>query len=74
MLFRRKNDGYQVDGDNASEVIKVLLSPSSIGLLLHTNCRKYINTILKVDFDLDSTLKSKPVIRPDDLLLLLVQH
>jgi hypothetical protein len=35
---------------------------------------KYINTVLKVDFDLDTTSKPKPVVGPDDLLLLLVQH
>ncbi|PQE19444.1 hypothetical protein CJF30_00009883 [Rutstroemia sp. NJR-2017a BBW] len=36
--------------------------------------RKYINTVWKVDFDLDSTSRPKPVVGPDDLLLLLVQH
>jgi len=36
--------------------------------------QKYINTVLKVDFDLDTTSKPKPVVGPDDLLLLLVQH
>jgi hypothetical protein len=35
---------------------------------------KYINGILKVDFDLDTTSKPKPMARPDDLLLILVQH
>lgn len=35
---------------------------------------KYINSKLKVDFDLDTTFKPKPVARLDDLLLLLVQH
>jgi hypothetical protein len=29
---------------------------------------------LRVDFDLDNTSKPKPVVGPDDLLLLLVQH
>ena len=35
---------------------------------------KYINTILKVDFDLDMISKPKLVTRSDDLLLLLVQY
>ncbi len=35
---------------------------------------KYINGELKVKFGLDTTSKPKPVARPDDLLLLLVQH
>ncbi|KAG9232492.1 FluG domain-containing protein [Amylocarpus encephaloides] len=34
----------------------------------------YINTVLKDDFDLDTTSKPKPVVGPDDLLLLLVHH
>ncbi|KAG9248059.1 hypothetical protein BJ878DRAFT_400880, partial [Calycina marina] len=33
-----------------------------------------INSVLKVDFDLYTTSKPKPVVGPDDLLLLLVQH
>jgi len=74
MLFQRMNDGCTAEGNNASEVVKVLLPTSSVGLILHTNWTKYINTVLKVDFDLDSTSKPKPVIGPDNLLLLLVQH
>jgi hypothetical protein len=35
---------------------------------------QYINGKLKVDFELDTTSKPKPVAGPDDLLLLLVQH
>ena len=35
---------------------------------------KYINTTLKVDSDLNTTSKPKPVAGPDDLLLLLVQY
>jgi len=35
---------------------------------------KYINTVLKVDFDLDGISKPKPVVGPDDLLLLLSHH
>jgi hypothetical protein len=43
---------------------------------LHANAidQKYISTVLKVHFDLDATSKPKPVVGPDDLLLLLVQH
>ena len=75
MLFRRKNDSCPVKEDNASEVVKV---PYPLPLLdfycTLTVGRKYINTVLKVDFDLDNTPKPKPVVGPDDLLLLLVQH
>jgi hypothetical protein len=35
---------------------------------------KYINSELKVKFDLDMTSKPKPVAGPDDLLLLLTHH
>jgi hypothetical protein len=35
---------------------------------------KYINSELKVKFDLDPTSKPKPVAGPDDLLLLLTHH
>lgn len=35
---------------------------------------KYIDGTLKVDFELDTTSKPKPVAGPDDLLLMLVQH
>jgi hypothetical protein len=35
---------------------------------------KYINGTLKVDFELNTTSKPKPVAGPDDLLLMLVQH
>ncbi|KAH8586626.1 hypothetical protein B0O99DRAFT_602324 [Bisporella sp. PMI_857] len=35
---------------------------------------KYINGTLKVKFELDTTFKSKPVAKLDDLLFLLVQH
>jgi hypothetical protein len=35
---------------------------------------KYINSELKVKFNLDTTSKPKPVAGPDDLLLLLTQH
>jgi hypothetical protein len=35
---------------------------------------KYINSELKVKFDLDTTSKPKPVAGPDDLLLLLTHH
>jgi hypothetical protein len=34
--------------------------------------QKYINTVLKDDFNLNITSKPKPVVGPDDLLLLLV--
>ena len=75
MLFKRINKGHEVDGDDASEVVKV---PYPLPLLdfycTLTVGRKYINTVLKVDFDLDNTPKPKPVVGPDDLLLLLVQH
>lgn len=74
MLFRRMNDGCPVGGDNVSEAVKVLFPPSSIGLIPYTNWTKYINTVLKVDFDLHSTSKPKPVVGPDDLLLLLTHH
>lgn len=68
------NNCYLVNGEDASEVIKVPCSLSYIKLLLHSNVMdwEYINTILKVDFDLNTTLKLKPVVRLDDLLLLLV--
>jgi hypothetical protein len=35
---------------------------------------KYIDGILKVRFELNTTSKPKPVAGPDDLLLMLVQH
>jgi hypothetical protein len=35
---------------------------------------KYINSELKVRFDLDTTSKPKSVARPDDLILLLTYH
>jgi hypothetical protein len=35
---------------------------------------KYINSILKVKFGLNTTSKSKPVAGPDNLLLILVQY
>jgi hypothetical protein len=61
--------------NNISEVIKVLYSPSSIGLLLYANYRpKVIYIILKVEFDLDSISKLKSVVGPDNLLLLLVYY
>ena len=74
MLFRRMNNCCPADGEDASEVVKVPCSPSHIRPLLHSNVvdQKYINTVLKVDFDLDTTSKPKPVVGPDDLLLLLV--
>jgi hypothetical protein len=50
--------------------------PSYIRFVVAANVvgYQYINTVLKVDFDLDTTAKPKPVVGPDDLLLLLVQH
>jgi hypothetical protein len=33
MLFRRMNDGCPVNGDDASEVVKVPYSPSFVGTL-----------------------------------------
>lgn len=39
-----------------------------------TEVVKYINTNLRVLFELDTSAKPKPVTGPDDLLLLLVQH
>jgi hypothetical protein len=35
---------------------------------------KYINSKLKVKFDLNTTSKPKPVAGPDDLILLLTYH
>ena len=35
---------------------------------------KFINSKLKVRFDLDTTSKPKPVAGPDDLILLLTHH
>lgn len=35
---------------------------------------KYINTKLKIKFNLDITSKPKPIAGPDDLLLLLTHH
>ncbi|KAG9244694.1 hypothetical protein BJ878DRAFT_542014 [Calycina marina] len=59
-------------------IIKMLFRRMNDGCLVNgddaSEVIKYIDTILKVDFDLDSTSKPKPVVGPDDPLLLLVQH
>jgi hypothetical protein len=73
MLYRRVN-GCPVDTNDSSEVVKVLYSPSIFPYCALTLELKYINSELKVDFNLDTTSKPKPVAGPDDLLLLLVQH
>lgn len=74
MLFKRMNDGNEVDGSDASEVVKVPYFLNVLRCLLCANGIKYINTVLKPEFSLDTTSKPKPVVGPDDLLLLLVQH
>jgi hypothetical protein len=74
MLYRRVNN-CPVDANDSIKVVKVLYSPfilSSYYTL--TLWSKYINTILKVDFNLDTTFKLKPIAGLDDLLLLLVQY
>ena len=64
-----------MDVNNSNEVVKVYDPPPTVLfyriLILRT---KYINGTLKVRFELDTTSKSKPMARPDDLLLLLVQY
>jgi hypothetical protein len=59
--------------NNLNKVIKVYSPPPIVLfyyiLILHV---KYINGILKVRFKLDTMSKSKPIARPDDLLLLLI--
>jgi hypothetical protein len=48
-----------------------------LSLLLYqtlTRHLKYINSELKVKFNLDMTSKLKPVARPDDLFLLLTHY
>jgi hypothetical protein len=64
-----------VDANDSLEIVKIC----QFFLILLLYCMlicgfKYINSKLKVDFDLDTTFKPKPVARLDDLLLLLVQH
>ena len=74
MLYRRVNS-YFIDVNNSIEVIKVLYSPFILSLYyILTLWFKYINTILKVDFNLNITFKLKLVIRLNDLLLLLVHY
>jgi hypothetical protein len=74
MLYRRVNS-YLIDVNNSIEVIKVLYSPFILSLYyILTLWFKYINTILKVDFNLNITFKLKLVIRLNDLLLLLVHY
>jgi hypothetical protein len=74
MLYRRINGEY-VDANDSSEVVKVCNPPPALFLYSTLILRvKYINVTLKVDFELDTTSKSKPVAGADDLLLLLVQH
>ena len=72
MLYRRINGAF-VDANDSNEVVKVYSPPPIVLfyriLILYT---KYINGTLKVRFELDTTSKSKPVARLDDLLLLLV--
>jgi hypothetical protein len=59
--------------NNLNKVIKVYNPPPIVLfyyiLILYT---KYINSILKVRFKLDTISKFKPITRPDNLLLLLV--
>ena len=74
MLYRRVNN-YLIDVNNSIKVIKVLYSPFILSLYyILTLWFKYINTILKVDFNLNITFKLKLVIRLNDLLLLLVHY
>jgi hypothetical protein len=74
MLFKRINNSNKVNGSNVSEVVKVLYFLNVFRYLLYANgiIYKYVNTVLKVEFNLNTTSKPKPVVRPDDLLLLLV--
>jgi hypothetical protein len=74
MLYRQMNDVCLVNRDNITEIVKVPSSPFYIRLRLYTNAmdNKYIDIKLEVDFDLDTISNAKPVVRPDDLLLLLV--
>jgi len=59
--------------NDLNEVVKVCDPPPTVLFYRILILRaKYINSTLKVRFKLDTTSKSKPVARPDDLLLLLV--
>jgi len=72
MLYRRINSAF-VDANDLNEVVKVCSPyPTVLFYRILILCAKYINGTLKVRFELDTTSKSKPVARPDDLLLLLV--
>ena len=72
MLFCRAN-GEHVNTNDSAEVVKVLhfLADSLPAILILS---QYINTKLRVLFELDMSAKPKPVTGPDNLLLLLVQH
>ena len=72
MLYRRVNS-YLIDVNNSIEVIKVLYSPFILSLYyILILLSKYINIILKIDFNLNTTFKLKLIIKLNDLLLLLV--
>ena len=74
MLYRQVNSKY-MDTNNKYKVVKVGQSSFYAILILYTNLLlKYINGTLKVDFQLDTTSKPKPIAGPDDLLLMLVQY
>ena len=72
MLFRRAN-GERVDANNSAKVVKVLQFLTRLLAAILTEAQ-YINTKLRVLFELDTLSKPKPITGPNELLLLFVYY